>query len=167
MNIDWIEWSAIAQIIGTVAILITLIYLAVQTRQNTAAILSNTRDTIINSDLHLVELLMEHPLYQYMHNLDEATIDNKQNLQNWLIALARSREHQFFQYKDGLLDKKTWEAYITGITINLSYPVTRAWWDYVSSDFFDKDFVNELNKYLKNIPIDRNNTHYLDRIKPL
>ena len=40
-SLDWTKWSAIAEIFSSVAILVTLIYLAIQTQQNTAAILGS------------------------------------------------------------------------------------------------------------------------------
>jgi len=36
-NVDWSKYSAISQIVGSIAIVLTLIYLSIQTQQNTAA----------------------------------------------------------------------------------------------------------------------------------
>lgn len=42
-NKTWSKWAAIAEIISSVAILITLAYLAIETRQNTDAIQTPAR----------------------------------------------------------------------------------------------------------------------------
>ena len=51
MNINWSKWSAIAEIISSVAILVTLIYLSIQTHQNLVATQTNTRQTMISNDV--------------------------------------------------------------------------------------------------------------------
>ena len=62
------KWSAIAEILSSIAILFTLFYLAVQTTRisrqtelNTAALLANARQNALNSELDLLFAEMDHP----------------------------------------------------------------------------------------------------------
>ena len=142
MNINLSTWSAIAEIISSVAILVTLIYLAIQTRQNTAAIRASTRQTMISTDIEALKAGMDYSsaLIQ-MRSGKEISDEEKNQIVSWLIMLVRTREYQWFQYKNGLLDKQTWEAYLTGLSVNLCFPRSRWWWDHIANDYFDHEFV--------------------------
>lgn len=67
MNVAWTKWSSIAEILSAIAIaiaiVITLLYLAVQTNQisqqtelNNAALLSAARQESLNAELGLISV---------------------------------------------------------------------------------------------------------------
>ena len=157
MNINWSKWSAVAEIISSIAILVTLIYLSIQTQQNTAAIQANTRQTMITTDLEALKAGMDYPsALVHMRTSENISDEEKNRIVTWLIMLVRTREYQWFQYKNGLLDKQAWEAYLSGISENLSFPRTRKWWNHVANNYFDHEFVDEVNRYLANKPVTKN-----------
>lgn len=160
-------WSAITEIISSFAILVTLIYLSIQTQQNTEAILASTRQTMVNNDIIVTNAGIDHPhVLTLLFGNQELSADEKHQIESWLIMLVRTREYQWFQYKNGLLDKQTWQAYLTGLSVNLSTPRNRGWWNVVANDYFDPGFVKEVNNYLKGFPVVPNYIDPLDRIKP-
>jgi len=166
MNTNWSKWSAIAEIISSIAILVTLIYLSIQTQQNTAAIQANTRQTMITTDVETLKASMDYPhAFVQMRNTEALSEDEKNRIISWLIMLVRTREYQWFQYKNGLLDKQAWEAYLTGLSGNLSYPRTRGWWNQDAYDLFDHEFVDEVNKYLAGKPVIKDFSFHLDPIE--
>ena len=166
MNINWSKWSAIAEIISSIAILVTLIYLSIQTHQNLVATQANTRQTMVNMDVETLKAAMGYqPALGKMSTSEELSGDDKGIIEDWLIMLVRTREYQWFQYKNGLLDKQAWEAYLTGLSVNLSWPRTRGWWKLVADQYFDHEFVDEVNKYLADIPVDKNYTDPLTRVE--
>ena len=69
------------------------------------------------------------------------------------LGPGKVKNIQWFQYKDDLLDERIWKAYLTAVPFTLSYPVTRAWWDFVKYDYFDDEFVEELDEYLSETPV--------------
>lgn len=163
MNINWSKWSAVAEIISSIAILVTLIYLSIQTQQNTAAIQANTRQTMITTDLEALKAGMDYPsALVHMRTSENISDEEKNRIVTWLIMLVRTREYQWFQYKNGLLDKQAWEAYLSGISSNLSFPRTRKWWNHVANNYFDHEFVDEVNRYLANKPVTRNFSYGFD-----
>jgi hypothetical protein len=159
-NIEWSKWASIAEIVSSVAILITLVYLAaqtqqvaIQTQQNSAAINASSRQAVLASDLELLSELIAYPSINEAMVKDELSYDEMTRLENWLVAMSRSREHQWFQYRDGLLDEQVWEAYLTGLTVNLRDRRTRAWWERFSYQYFDDDFVDEINVHLAGVEV--------------
>lgn len=74
-------------------------------------------------------------------------------LEAYLIAIVRTREHQWFQFRNGLLDRQTFEAYLSGLTANLQWPRARKWWEHVKYRYFDKEFVDEVSPHISSTPI--------------
>ena len=78
--------------------------------------------------------------------------DEKIKLVFWLIASLRQREYEWFQYRDGNIDRKIWEAYRTVILTHLTTPRTREWWGSFLSTSFDPEFVAEVNQLIEGNP---------------
>lgn len=166
-NINWSKWSAIAEIISSIAILVTLIYLSIQTTQNIEASLASTRQTMITTDLEVLRAAMDNPsIFIKMSTNQELTPEDERRLQTWLVMLVRTREYQWLQYKNGLLDKQSWEAYLSGLRGNLSYQLSRSWWNN-SAYNFDHEFVDEVNKFLADVPIIQNYTSPFKKVTTL
>jgi hypothetical protein len=152
-QIDWAKWSAVSEILSSIAIVITLGYLALQTQQNSAALLASTRHQMISSDLQVISDAINNPSISESMWKDDLSIEEKAQLQFWLIELVRSREHQWFQFRDGLLDEMLWQSYLTGLSATLSSPRTRAWWENVRYEWFDHEFAGVVSDFLANVPI--------------
>ena len=152
-RVDWSKWSAIAEIGSSVAIVATLIYLAVQTHQNAGAILASSRNALVAGEIALNQQVVENPAIRLARFAENPTSDELIQMETWLIILIRTREHQWLQYRDGLLDENFWQTYLNAIPVVLSYPRERAWWDFVKYDFFDREFVDEIDGMLADTPM--------------
>jgi hypothetical protein len=160
------QLSLLAQIVGIIAVVATLIYLAIQTRQNTDAIRASSRHTAIANDLMIAQSMMDHPAAIWGIVKDDISADEKIQLETWLISLARTREHQWLQHRDNLLDTKSAESFLKGLTLNISFPRTRRWWNIVAYNYFDADFVDEVNRRLADMPVIETYVHPFDREPP-
>jgi hypothetical protein len=114
---NWTKASAIAEIVSSVAVLATLAYLAIQTRQlatqtqqNTAAIISNSRNQSLDAELQLLRMVVDYPINSFSQA--RADGDDGRRQQAFDFALFRIRENQWLQFQDGQLDEATWEAYL-------------------------------------------------------
>ena len=58
---NWTKVSAAAEILSSVAILATLVYLAIEIQQSAEANQANTRQAILASDQQFLELLVDSP----------------------------------------------------------------------------------------------------------
>ncbi len=58
---NWTKASAVAEILSSVAILITLVYLVVEIQQNAEATQADTRQAVLASDQQFLELLIDSP----------------------------------------------------------------------------------------------------------
>ena len=96
------KWSAIAEILGAIAVLTTLAYLAVQTRylavqteQNTAAIQAGVRQEMLATELDIPGREIEYPSLALVGRDGQPEADEERvQLNAYLLSLLRVRESQ-------------------------------------------------------------------------
>ena len=123
---NWEMLSAIAEILGSAAVLVTLIYLTIQTRQNTASIQANTRQAILDADQQFLIKLIESPEIYLSRFKEGLTDEDKIQIGAYLIMFVRMRENNWLQYRNGVLDEVTWASYRSSIVQVLSDSTSRA-----------------------------------------
>jgi hypothetical protein len=149
-SVDWTKWSAIAGVVSSFAILATLVYLAIQTqqvvtqtRQNSEAILSASRQESLNAELQVLRMIYDDPITSFEQPLQDGTIGLKQRAVDF--SLFRVRELQWLQYQDGLLDEATMQSYVSILVLNIqtSDRIRRHWDAYSAA--FSPGFVAQVN----------------------
>ena len=156
MNLRLSDWASVAEIASSVAILATLAYLAIQTSQNTVAIQGTIRQAMLAEDRELLHLQIDYPHLQEALLAKPGTLTDEEKIivSAFLTSFVRSRENQWFQYRNGVLDQATWNSYRQPIRWVLSYEITRPWWtSRLSTGEFDEDFVAEVSDFLSDVPI--------------
>ena len=164
MKLDRI--SAMAEIASSVAILGTLVYLAVQTSQNTAAVRASTRQAMLAEDREVLSLQFEYPeVLEYMSREVGSLEDpEKIRLSSWLVIFLRNRENQWLQLQNGVIDEETWETYSSAIGPILSREIVRPWWENrAASGEFDAGFVSQVNGILAEMPVRRQSVSELTK----
>jgi hypothetical protein len=154
-KIDWSKWSAIAEILAAIAVVITLVYLAIQTRyvavqteQNTAAVRASVRQAMFANDQALnieqPEFTRESCVY------DPAALEQRVGYSacgRWLFVLFRSRENNWYQYRDGVIDEATYSSYENALRSIFAFNAYNgpAWWPILSSQL-SPEFVAYVNE---------------------
>lgn len=151
---NWDKASSISEILSSVAILITLVYLAVEINQNAEATQADVRQAMLASDQQLLELLIEDPklsLSWYKQELDD---EEKVRLNYFLFSHLRMRENNWLQYKNGILDDETWQSYSRSLGFIFSARQPRTWWSSLEKEqMFDDEFVAVVNAMIAGLPV--------------
>lgn len=145
------NFAHIADIVGVLIVVASLIYVARELHQNTAMMRAESRNEIVHSHQQEIFALIEHPeILQTLHgnDLDDSVV----RVHSWLTAHCRAREHEWFQLHNGALDRSAWESYSSATPIVLSGPKARAWWDYMKRAF-DASFVAHVDEMLEKSPL--------------
>ena len=152
---DWNAIGAIGEILGAVAVVATLGYLAVQTRYSVAATQANTRQAILESDQQFLTILMVDPTIDVIRWKRDLADDEKVKLGYFLLTFARMRESNWLQFHSGGLDRETWESYRASIPVVMNNPNGRSWWrNYVKArGLYSKGFVSEVDVLLEQTPV--------------
>ena len=152
----WSRLSSIAELVSSVAVVITLIYLAVQTSQNTAATQAAARQASLDNELWYLQMQIENPflLRNPILPYEDAALTEQQIKQehDMFIALFRMRENLYFQYRSGVLDEDSWNSYFSVFVgfLNQGSNMRRSW-ESVSLGL-NPDFVSYVEEAISSGP---------------
>jgi hypothetical protein len=121
MNLEKI--APAAEIISSIAIVVTLVYLSIETQQTNASLLANSQQATMLADMALITALIGNPETAVNATKPLAELNEAERLQVRL-ALAgqlRTREFTWFQYKNGVLDKATVDTYMRTLVRWIGY----------------------------------------------
>ena len=151
---SWTELSVVSEILGSLAIVITLIYLAIQTRQNADATLANTRQELLAADQQLLLQFIQDSELELIRYKPELTEREKARLGWVFVTFTRMRENNWLQYQNGVLDKETWESYRGSIVAMFGNLRGKTWWQNYVVDFglADPRFASEVSELLASAP---------------
>ncbi len=142
---NWEAIGAVGEVLGAFAVVLTLVYLAVQIRQNTsstrASTYSDTTDGWHNylqsqsvADIDILLALAKNP-----SKLTTADFYRGYYL---CRVMFRRMEHDYFQFKAGTFDPATWNAYVKSFREDtFRNPAVRAMWKlqftYLNPQFYE------------------------------
>jgi len=146
---NWDAIGAISEIVGAVAVVITLGYLASQIRQSNELLRSESRQALVTNDVTSLSANLEHTEVFAKYVAGVNLSPEEQLKISFMFALdLRNREFEYFQYKHGLLDEETWLAYRHVILINHSSELGRKWWREVGRQIVDPQFAQLIDELL-------------------
>ena len=146
------QYAYLAEIIGVIAIVATLIYLSVQVRQGAELLRSESRQAQVTNDQDGVYKFVEHPeLSSLFCQTETPSLAEKTKLNFWIIGQMRAREHEWLQYRSGALDEETWLSYRGVIYFLLGTERARALWE-LCSPFFNSDYVAMVEEMMAGVP---------------
>ena len=151
MNIE--QYAYIAEIVGMIIVVVTLIFIAIQSQQNGALLRSEARRIQVSNDIELLFKFMEFPeIAQSFSSPGKIEYEKKLQLYFWLIAFCRAREHQWFEYRKGVLDETAWKSYSKVIPWAFGTDRNRRLWKSFRENF-DPEFVAIVDKMIEGPPL--------------
>ena len=141
-NVSIQEIVVVAELIAAITVVISLIYLAAQVRQSNKLARAQTRERMIaQASEEVYKGFVDDPsIIRSLYKSEPLTENEWIRLTGWLLANMRQREYEYFQMRDGNIEKEVWEAYRGLITIHLGSDRTRKWWDEWGGVPFDPGF---------------------------
>lgn len=123
----------IGQTIAVVALLISILFVGYQIRQNTKALRATSHHAITDSFNQLNTLLISDPkcvsLYRRgLAGLEKLDEDERVSFGYMNLAYQRIFETLFYQYKNGTMDKKLFEAELGTLEWVAGSTGFRQWW---------------------------------------
>lgn len=140
------EWLTL---IANVAVVGGIIFLAIEIRQNTELLRSESRQALVTNDVaSLAANFQNADVFAKLVSDSEMSAEDQLRLSFMFALDLRNREFEYFQYMNGLLDEQTWLAYRHVILINHSTGLGRTWWDEIGRDIVDPDFAKLIDELL-------------------
>ena len=110
------DWANVAEIVGAVAVIVTLAYVAVQIEQNTIAVEASTRQGRLDFGWQQTELLITEPglatlVMEAELNADDLDKEERLVFYEFTTWRMATWELTYQEHADGLLDVETWAAW--------------------------------------------------------
>jgi len=148
----------IAEIIGVLSIVISLVYVAMQIRQNTMAIRSDTAQSVhdtwgnvygrLSANGELTQLILKGNT-----GLDSLTDGEKGQYVSFWMQTILSWQNAYYQFTSGTFEGKLWHTMErTLISALLSAPGFREFWE-IRKVLFDDDFKKYIDDQVSTRPI--------------
>jgi hypothetical protein len=124
----------LGEAIGGLAVLVTLVYLAIQTRQNTKAVQAASFQQVVDSFAEVTLVLAQHPdiaavIFKGQTAPESLTPLEEMRYGMFLTSFCRRAESMFFQSQQGTLQRETWLGIQDSIGRTLSGQWPTAWWE--------------------------------------
>ena len=148
------EYALIAEIVGAVAIVISLLFVGFELRRNTDAFYAQSRQAVLESSQEeLFEWVRNTDIHNSVIKQGILTSEEQTKINFFLLAILRVREYSWLQYENGIIDQEQWDTEVGVIGIVLSSVRTRKWWEEVGKAQFNPEFSAFVDDYLQNIPV--------------
>ena len=133
------DWGAVGEILGAIGVIATLIYLAVQIRQNTADSRTNTELSLYGFFSQINQLQATNPAVLELFNqamIDVSQLNDAERRQfTWLIAAYfYNFDAMYHQFNRSQLSSGTWPVADKVVRGLFASPAVQKWWE---SGFFN------------------------------
>ena len=154
----WIEVS------GFAAVVVSLVFLAVEMRQNTQAVEASTSEAALEGAKQFLMQAWQDPETIIAWTKSEPT--DAEVLRHFysLTMFVTYKEGVWAQYQRGVLDRDTWERHISAIPEALQFERNRMWWQNYGANAFDPAFVAEVNRLIADTPV--RSSSVADNLRP-
>ena len=147
------KWALIAEVIGAVAVVVSLIFVGIELRSNTEATRAATREAINQKDIDFLSLRLDSSVIaqamskmqngESLSQLEESQLIAQQYV-NFMIF-----EHTFYQFTEGVLDDNDWARHENIARLNIqNNEYAQSMWEQ-SHDTFTPEFrevIEEIRK---------------------
>ena len=143
------QGAYLAEILGVIVVVVTLVYLSVQVRQGTELLRSESRQALVTNDVaSLASNFQNADVFAKYVAGNEMSAEDQLRMSFMFALDLRNREFEYFQYTNGLQDEQTWLAYRNVILINHSTGRGRVWWDEIGREIVDPEFAKLVDELL-------------------
>jgi hypothetical protein len=140
----------IGEFVGAIAVVVSLIYLAVQIRQNTRAVRSASHQTLVSSEQAIQASISDNrevARIVVQANKDFDALDEEDRLRFLMLAgrLFSNFENIYYQYSRGLLDEDLWRPWSDSIPFFVQQPGFLRYWEIFRFGFAEpfRDLVDK------------------------
>jgi len=144
---NWETVGAISETIGAIAVVVTLIYLAVQIRQNTLMVRSEiTKDLFVTANSKLLDIASNPDLRSAAAGL--LNISESELTEGFvLVSILREFELQYILRQSRLLDPAIMASYDSAVPVWLGSEKSQSWWASNKKDY-NPEFVAYIDELL-------------------
>ena len=148
---NWDAVGAVGEIIGALAVVISLIYVAVQIRQNTSETRASRTQNLVAANSEATALIASNPEFarlsrEGMLRFDELSDDEKWQFSLMFFSIFNQYDFAYHQYLEGKLDPAFFERLSEDTARYMALPGMASWWAQ-DKERLSKEFVEFIDKH--------------------
>ena len=122
-------WVAVGELVGAIAVVVTLIYLAVQIRHSNREARSATLQSALNSEMDMLTVMIDNAAVWDKVVLGAPLEEGEETRKGVLLygLLMTETENRFHQYELGYLDVDAWEQRLPAVRWAVKNRVHETW----------------------------------------
>ena len=148
---DWDQLGAIAETVGAIGVIATLVYLAVQIKQNTNQLRGEAITALNNAQVAVIQKFHDRQVVgafiKCASDWDAGSAPEQMDTHALILSYTLTFETAFNLWRSGSLSDRIYENRENLIVSALRPPGIRAWWK-LRSELFDPEFVERINRKL-------------------
>jgi len=152
------DWGAVGEIVGAIAVVVTLLYLAGQIRQNTQVARSATRQAITQGATDFARNLTESgELTDLLHrSLDGQALEPNEMLrvQAFFYMTMRQYENIHYQHLSGMLDEADWSGFRENLKGLFGTTLCYDYWG-MEHRFYNPTFQGLVKQIISELQVER------------
>ncbi len=150
---NWDAIGAISEALGALGVILTLIYLVRQIKQNTAATRSSAAASYSQSSMSIANLLSRDVetnslFYGYLDGSRDLSMEEKRRAQAIVSVYLHAMEEAFDLYREGTLTEEKWESRYRQVGWLTNRPGFKEYWSEFGSVYADS-FSEIVGKTMK------------------
>jgi hypothetical protein len=138
---NWDAIGAIAELLGAIGVIASLVYLATQIRHSREQMIQNTRAMRASAYQQFEHSLSERAMSQVtvpglarivllgMSDLEQLNEEEMRQFAAWEYANMRGFDNAYYQFQLGMFDEDRWQMSIAELKWNLQQPGVVSIWD--------------------------------------
>jgi hypothetical protein len=158
---NWEAVGAVAEIMGSLTVIGTIFYLAIQVGHAAAVAKATAQQSAAQMSIDTMMATLDSQILSSASRKatigEELTPEELSNYLRWIWVRMRVAENSYYQYQQGLLDPEAWRGYSITIIAHLGPgSVGEPHWGLVSLSY-SESFVDEVKRILEwaKMPDDR------------
>jgi len=130
------------EIVGIIAVVVSLAVLIIEVRQNTSALYAASRQALLEGSRYETLQLFENPdVTLSMFKKLPLTREEQLRLDTFWAGSLRGREFAWLQYKDGGIGSDIFNTELAVLHLIFDSSRARLWWNGLGREYFSEDFV--------------------------
>ncbi len=147
----------LGEFIGAIAVVVSLIYLALQIRHNTRAVRSSMHQDMIESTLRIAESVSDNAdvgriVLNADEGYDELTKGERIRFEAYAERVFSNFESVFYSYRNSMIEEDIWESWESSYLTDISRISLRRYWQEQRPQHL-RDFMDFIDEFYQTHPL--------------
>ncbi len=151
---DWVVAASIAEVVGAIAVVVSLIYLSIQIRAGTKATKAGAFQAVVQSEMDFASIVIENA-GTWEKIVTDAPLSEGQETRAAIVLynlFMLDSERRFHQYNAGYLETAAWEGRLRALPLVVKFSIFDRWKSSLGGMAHSADFLKLLDELSSDDP---------------